>query len=107
MTLLQPLVFPKRVLLIDDDEDDCYIFNSVINTMGNGIEFSYDRDSERALKSLSNEQQPVPDLLFLDWNMPRVSGSVFLQTMRSLPQLATVPVVIYTTSTAPFDREEA
>jgi CheY-like chemotaxis protein len=39
--------------------------------------------------------------------MPKINGSQCLQTIRSIPLFAAVPVIIYTTSTAQRDREEA
>jgi CheY-like chemotaxis protein len=101
------MAYPKRVLLIDDDEDDCDIFNSAINELESGIDFFYDCDSEKALKRLSSEQLPVPDLLFLDWNMPKLTGMQYLTAIRKFPCFDNVPVIIYTTSTAQKDREEA
>lgn len=101
------MAYPKRVLLIDDDEDDCDIFNSAINELESGIDFFYDCDSEKALKRLSSDQHPVPDILFLDWNMPKITGMQCLTAIRKLPVFDTVPVIIYTTSKAPKDREEA
>ena len=99
--------YPKQVLLIDDDEDDCFIFGSVINELGNDIEFFYDCDSERALKRLADITLPVPDLLFLDWNMPKKNGKECLAVLRKLPQCATLPIIIISTSTALRDREAA
>jgi CheY-like chemotaxis protein len=99
--------YPKRVLLIDDDEDDCYIFNSAVIDFDCGIEFFYECDSERALRCLTDGLFPVPDLLLLDWNMPRVTGSQFLQAIRSIPLFTALPIIIYTTSTAQRDRDEA
>ena len=95
------------MLLIDDDEDDCFIFGSVIHELGKGIDFFYDCDSERALKSLADATLPVPDLLFLDWNMPKITGKQCLKAIRKLPPFAAIPIIIYTTSTAQRDREEA
>lgn len=99
--------YPKRVLLIDDDEDDCFIFRSVLNELGSDIEFFYDCDSERALKRLMDIDLPVPDLLFLDWNMPKKNGRDCLIAIRKLPQYEALPIIILSTSTAPRDREEA
>ena len=68
----------KRVMLIDDDEDDCFFFET-----------------------------DMPDLLFLDWNMPKRTGKECLSALRNTPAFSSMPIVIYTTSRALADRLEA
>ena len=101
------MIYPKRVFLIDDDEDDCFIFGTVLNEFEQRIEFFHDDDSEMALRRITDESLPVPDLLFLDWNMPKRSGKQCLMAIKQFPLYADVPVIVYTTSNAQEDREEA
>jgi CheY-like chemotaxis protein len=99
--------FPKRVFLIDDDEDDRYIFNIVLNEFEEPIEFLHANDSESALQRLKDVSLPVPDILFLDWNMPKYSGKECLHTIKQFPHFHTIPIIVYTTSMAQEDEREA
>ena len=40
------------------------------------------------------ERAPAPDVIFLDLNLPRISGAKVLQTIQSDPDLSRIPVVI-------------
>lgn len=101
------MCFPKRVLLIDDDPDDCFFFSTAICDLGIDIEVFIEMDSQNAIKSLEHGRIPVPDLLVLDWHMPKVSGSNCLTAIRRLTHYSSVPIVVITTSTALYDSEEA
>ena len=97
----------KRVFLIDDDEDDRLFFGIGLNEYDPSIEFLYDKDSEIALRRLSEKMQPLPDIVFLDWNMPKLSGRQILGAIRSNGKLDEVPVIIFTTSSSTQDKAEA
>jgi CheY-like chemotaxis protein len=97
----------KRVFLIDDDEDDRLFFGIGLNEYDPSIEFLYDKDSEHALHTLTEKMQPLPDIVFLDWNMPKLSGRQILGAIRANGRYDEVPVIIFTTSSSSQDKEEA
>lgn len=97
----------KRVLLIDDDHDDCIIFQTVIDNFDSSFDFSFNQHSHVALQLIQNSPEPIMDILFLDWNMPILSGNDFLKSIRELPIYANTPIVIYTTSNSDQDRKLA
>lgn len=97
----------KRVFLIDDDEDDHLFFGIGLNEYDPTIEILYDKDSEAALRRVSDKMQPLPDVVFLDWNMPKLSGRQILGAIRANGQFNEVPVIIFTTSSSPVDKDEA
>ena len=90
--------FPNRIFLIDDDEDDGYIFNVALSSLTHKVELLYFQDSEQALATLSDTAFSPPDMLFIDWNMPKISGDRCLQSIRKLPGYATLPIIICSTS---------
>lgn len=65
-------------------------------------ELSVVSDGEEALAFLRGEGDyagsPCPDLVLLDLNLPRIDGRQVLETMKSDPDLKTIPVVVLTTS---------
>jgi CheY-like chemotaxis protein len=97
----------KRVFLIDDDEDDKLFFGIGLNEYDPTIEFLYDKDSEAALRRLFEKMQPLPDIVFLDWNMPKLSGRQILGAIRANGRYNNVPVIIFTTSSSSQDKDEA
>jgi DNA-binding response OmpR family regulator len=90
--------YPNRIFLIDDDEDDGYIFNVALSSLPHQFELLYYQDSEQALATLSDTAFNPPDMLFIDWNMPKLSGNRCLQSIRKLPGYAAIPIIIYSTS---------
>ncbi|WP_205511515.1 response regulator [Longitalea arenae] len=97
----------KRILLIDDDEDDCFFFSTALEEFDSPVEFFFDRDSEVAIEKLRKDKDAVPDILFLDWNMPRMTGRQCLLAIRRILRYADLPIVIYTTSQTQADQDEA
>lgn len=98
---------PKRVMLIDDDEDYCFFFETALESFEPPVSFSYDQDSQAAFNKLKGSKIPIPDVLFLDWNMPKLPGKDFLIGIRRIPEYQKVPIVVYTTSTALSDKIDA
>ena len=84
----------KVILLVDDDEDEHDIFLSALKSAGEDYMLISAISSDDALKILNNL---VPDVIFLDINMPRITGIKCLEEMRKIQKLSTVPVYIYST----------
>lgn len=88
---------PINILLADDDEDDRFLFETVLK----GISFTTKLDTvdngEKLMKHLKNLKQ-LPDVLFLDLNMPRKNGSECLMEIKADEKLKGLPVIIYSTS---------
>lgn len=94
----------SSVLLIDDDIDDRMIFGDVLKELVPDIIYNEAINGEDALTRL--EEGLVPDLIFLDLNMPRVDGKQFLAELRQIEHLRHIPVIIYTTSSHESDKKE-
>lgn len=92
------------VLLIDDDIDDRMIFGEVLKELAPDINYHEAINGEDALAKLSHDF--IPDLIFLDLNMPRINGKQFLAEIRQLDHLKHIPVIIYTTSSHDSDKKE-
>lgn len=92
-------------ILIDDDTDDQEIFQYALQQINGEIEcvvFSNGKTAIADLKKATN----LPDYIFLDLNMPSMDGRQCLEAIRQLPQLKEVPVIMYSTSSDPRDKQE-
>jgi CheY-like chemotaxis protein len=104
---------PCKILLIEDDPDDVYLFERALDQMKSRVEreivLERAEDGLHAAERISVEDltDRLPDVLVLDLNMPRVDGVRFLKTLRETFQLRGLPVVVLTTSTARPVHEEA
>ena len=63
-----------KILLADDDTDDCLFFKDALEGIPISIEFTAVHDGEQLMQFLNNETNPLPQILFLDLNMPRKNG---------------------------------
>lgn len=86
-----------RILLIDDDEDDQEIFLSAVKELAPEVECTAMSDASEALKMLADGRLS-PDVIFLDLNMPVMTGQQFLAEIKKRPVISEIPVIIFSTS---------
>jgi len=89
-----------RVLLADDDPDDNLLFNEVMEELPYTTELAVMYNGEQLLQYLRSIKDHLPDILFLDLNMPLKNGFDCLVEIRKDKDLRKIPVIIYTTSSA-------
>jgi CheY-like chemotaxis protein len=92
----------KRLLLVEDDPDDAALFAAALAAPG-AVELIVASDGQQALELLLGGG-PVPDLVVLDLQLPRVTGLEVLQRLRALEKLKLLPVVVFSSSREPSDR---
>lgn len=97
----------KQVLLIDDDRDDAELFKEALSEINSSISFEHYEDSKTGLKTLMERHNNLPDLIFLDINMPIVSGWQCLTEFKKTEHLKHIPVIMFTTSSQPREKEIA
>lgn len=85
------------VLYADDDADDVELFQEILREIDRSILFLYAADGLQALKVL-REAIVLPDIVFLDINMPLINGKECLMEIRRDEYLKKLPVVMYSTS---------
>ena len=85
----------QRVLLADDDEDDRNLFQTALKEINENIKCDFATDGKEAL-SILKKNDILPEILFLDLNMPKVNGFECLRKLKNDIQLAQLPVVIFT-----------
>jgi CheY-like chemotaxis protein len=92
-------------LNVDDDDDDRAMFCDALNTIDSQISCIQKDCGEKAIEFLT-QSNVVPDYIFIDINMPRMNGYECLHEIRLLPQMADVPIIMFSTSFNPKDQAE-
>ncbi len=85
-----------NVLLVDDDSEESYLFNEALEHAHLNIALSRANDGNDLIAYLQN--QPTPDLVFMDINMPYKDGLEALTEIRSNPKFKSLPLIIYSTT---------
>ncbi|WP_143306011.1 response regulator [Chitinophaga vietnamensis] len=93
-------------LLIDDDLDDQEQFVLAMESLSHNIRCVMASDGEQGIRWLKEHRETLPDIIFLDLNMPRMTGKECLRAIRQLPHLSSVPVIIFSTSSEQRDMQE-
>lgn len=89
-----------NLLLIDDDTEDQEIFISAVENVSGSVTCVAMTDASVALQKLQASELS-PDVIFLDLNMPIMSGQEFLSKLKKVEQLQSIPVIIFSTSASP------
>ena len=97
---------PLHIMLADDDEDDRLFFKEAFEEVKIKYDITTFNDGEQLMEYLSVPENPLPDIVFLDLNMPRKSGMECLREIRESNRLKRISVAIYSTSSSEQDIED-
>jgi CheY-like chemotaxis protein len=103
MEIFEKDIMAKRILLIDDDQEEADIFRNAVLEADDTAIFHHAGGCLEALHLIKEKMLPVPALIFLDINMPEINGLDCLKTLKRAEPLKHIPVVIYSTSSNPAD----
>lgn len=95
------------ILLVDDDPDDLFFLTEAFQNVNNNYTYVEAYDGEAVLAILKDmySRNEQPALIVLDINMPILSGRELLTIIKEHPDYSTIPVVVFTTSSNPLDRQ--
>lgn len=91
-----------QILLVDDDATDRELFIDAMNMKEKKYGFTEASNGQEAIDYLKASDR-LPDLVVLDLNMPVKDGRETLRDIRADKNLKSIPVCIFTTSSAHFD----
>lgn len=86
------------VFLADDDSDDRELFETACSEVDSGILYRTFGDGKSLLDFLKQSDNELPDILFLDINMPKKNGFQCLKEVRNTDRLYDLCVIMYSTS---------
>lgn len=96
-----------RLLLIDDSAADVRLTHEALREAKVNLQISVARDGLEALDFLYKRNgfdgASTPDLIFLDLNLPRKGGIAVLEEIKKDEKLRSIPVVVFSTSSAHED----
>ena len=100
-----------RLLVVEDSEPYLYLIQNAFKSReGIRWDVTVARDGEEAIRLLFEEERanaPLPDLILMDWNLPRVSGNELLQRIKTHEKLRRIPVLVFSSSAADRDIHDA
>ena len=85
-----------KILLVDDSRTIRNIQKNTLSGMGH-TDVLEAADGTEALAVLKGER---PDLVLVDWNMPKMDGITLIRELRKLPSYKYIPMIMLTTETA-------
>lgn len=99
-----------HILLVEDNADHADLLLRQLETFPVPLRFHQVEDGEAALDYVfghhpysDRAQFPMPDVVLLDWRLPRLDGEEVLRRLKNNPATARLPVVVLTTSEAERD----
>lgn len=92
-----------HILIVEDNPGDARLAEEALTEGKVSNKITLAKDGVEAMDYLKNEDNPCPDLIFLDLNLPKMNGKDVLAEIKKDPRLKRIPVIILTTSNADED----
>ena len=98
----------RYIYLADNDEDDRTFFSEAIGEVDPSVILKQASDGMQLMEIIHNLSEPLPDIIFLDINMPGINGFECLQEIRKLEgAIHEVRIIILSTSNDPENIDKA
>ena len=95
-----------NICLADDDEDDRLFFTDAFDELKINTKVSTFNDGVELMNYLNNDDSILPNVLFLDLNMPKKNGVECLLEIKQNEKLNDIAISIYSTSSSEEHIEE-
>ncbi len=100
-----------EVLLIEDNPGDVRLLEEAFRELRANVNIQVAKDGAEGLdmviQSLNPKTRWRPDIIFLDLNLPKISGHEVLVRIKNNPQTCRIPVIVLTSSPAESDVRRA
>ncbi|MDR3681387.1 MAG: response regulator [Flavipsychrobacter sp.] len=97
----------KKCLLIEDDLDDQEIFLMCLEKVCEDVECTTMNDGVSAISMLRSNPEYVPDYIFIDVNMPKMTGIECLRILKQMEKLMNARIYMYSTTAEGLALEES
>jgi CheY-like chemotaxis protein len=95
---MQPITRSLNIYLADDDQADCLLFEEALAELPVTANLTIVHDGEQLIDLLTQKGNILPDVLFLDLNMPRKNGFASLGQIKRDEKLLDLPVIVFSTA---------
>lgn len=89
MTPTHPPGQSKLILIIDDEIAFCTVIRDILRASGYRVLIAH-----RASDAQQHLENATPDLIISDIMMPEMDGLTLIRTIRSCPELASIPILV-------------
>ena len=104
---MKMLDIPLEILLVEDNIGDVGLIEEFFDAAEIKINFHVVVDGEEASQFLCHEgkfsSSEHPDIIILDWNLPKKGGNEVLKEIRTNNNFKSIPVIVLTTSSSEKD----
>jgi CheY-like chemotaxis protein len=87
----------KNILLVEDDADDQAFFTQAIKDIAPAAQWVLAQNGHEAMQLL-HSLRPLPDVIFLDLQMPVMDGFAFLRALKGDGRYNKIPVFVFSTT---------
>lgn len=94
------------IILVDDDEDDRLFFTDAFEEIKISTKIQTFKDGVELMDHLNREDVVLPEILFLDLNMPKKNGLECLNEIKANDRFNSIAIAIYSTSSSEEHIEE-
>lgn len=98
---------PRKIILVDDDEDDRDLFAEAFQSLNIDSDLVLFKSGQELLDYIQKIDHLITTHVFLDLNMPAISGMEILRHLRKTIKANNIFITIYSTSSSPIDVENA
>jgi CheY-like chemotaxis protein len=97
-----PIPNKLNIYLAEDDKEDCQLFKEALEELPISAKLTTFEDGEQLLERLTKKQNKLPDVVFLDLNMPRKNGFASLGAIKRDNKLDRIPVIILSSASEEY-----
>jgi CheY-like chemotaxis protein len=93
--MISPLNNHRTILLIDDDEDDCFLFSRALSELNPNLDVKNTYSTDNLILVLERTR---PSIIFIDLHLPKQNGFECLRLIRSHSAFTDIPVIFWSGS---------
>jgi len=95
----------NSILLVDDLKEDNFYHSIIIQEANLNKDVATVRNGLEALEYLVSEKHTTPNLIFLDYSMPKMNGKEFIEAYDDLDlkNKSEIKIILLSTSLSPYD----
>lgn len=94
-----------NIALVDDDKDESDFFQIALDFLGIDFQFLFYNTAKDFVSHIEKPETQLPDIVFVDMNMPGISGKDLIEELRQNSKFDSMQAVIYTAHISEKDKQ--